>query len=764
MFQVGNLVTGTIDNPYGITTEKTLCIVTEVSESGDRIRVAPVAGPRHMGSDLNHEFPVDRNYFELCSPKEFYNTHMTDFVIENRFSIPWSSEATTVKFELDGEYIASISIAPDEVQEDSNDFNNVLCYENFEPVVWSDAEIERMSDEAGEALAEFENCEGLPYDWNSEVGKKIIRKCNEEKGWLERIFSAHPNYDSSLHGIVLTEKYTRKPNEEIQSSFWSWIAEKVWDNVPEEYLLDSEKVRNGVIAYKEADQIAGAMMRMPAPALVDYAGQDFYYWRERLTETKKYYSAYRARRHDSHGNYMFFTEEGMAWEEKADSFLSSTSRSFLSKERITEEGARYFNRLFDISAQAGQKTSTIIRKVAKIIGLDKIKDLNNISWTDSNTGEVHTRQKDLGWNYQFTRFCDAIKPCEVERYTIISVNFMDYLFMSLGHKWSSCHTVDCTNVRNQADEEHHYHGMYSAGTISYALDNSTVEMYLVDKEYKGKHFELQERVKRCNFHIGNGKIVQGRVYPDGRDGSDSETDIAEQMRNIFQRVISECLEVPNYWTLKRGRSACHKAIVHGTGAMNYPDYFNYDDCNVSYLGQPEAEKNFKKITVGHAPICISCGEYHDDSNGIECPKCRKHYIAYCSHCGRGIAEDDCYIYCEDNDSYYCDEDCAERSDVVHCEDDDRYHCSYNCYRDEWSGDWYYGEPEVTTVDGAKYSSEENACFDGYVYVKYSEEWVREDNVITMSDGTLFCNESDAENEGYILQENGVWVKENTEVA
>lgn len=508
MFQVGDLVVGYSNNGYALTNEKSLCVVTgfisNSSDPDDDITVALVMSSSRFAEELGKTFEVKSDRFFVCSPKDYWDNNVAVFRITNRFNLDVSSELTRCSFEKNNGRISSVTLlesSEDFTPEDST-LCNVLVKENFEPVVWSDAEIERMSEEAREALAEFENCEGNSYKYNPEVGKRIIRECNEAKGWLEKILSKHPQYNPKLHGIVLTEEYSRKPDEAVQEEFWNWVRERAYDNIPEEFLLDPHKVREAVRVCRRARDIVSFMLTASHPALVDYAGQDLSYWNQVRKENYWAYEAFETRCVDSSATTHFLNEEGQKWIGKVNAFFNGRSYGFLSNERISEDGAKYFNAHYDISAQAGQKTSTIVRKVAKIIGLDKIHIPKTIEWTDDN-GELHSRQKDIGWNYQFTRFCDAIKPCSVKRYTIISVNFMDYLFMSLGHKWSSCHTVDCTNVRGQADSEHHYHGMYSSGTISYALDDCTVEMYLVDSKYEGEHFELQERIKRCNFHVGN---------------------------------------------------------------------------------------------------------------------------------------------------------------------------------------------------------------------------------------------------------------------
>lgn len=756
MFNVGDLVTGNTLADYGITNERALMVVVNNDRdrdgSGDCIEVGVVCSDNPDGVSM--VYIVGARAFEKCSISEYYNAHIIEFKIHSMIADLGAVDATKLEFERQRDKLISVSI-PDmsevTITPEEEHLMNALNKENFGTIVWSDDEIDRLASETEEMLGEFENCSNNSYDPDHEVMKTIVRKSNEEKGWIESLFSKHPNYDPKLHGIVLNEEYTRDPSPSKQKEFWDWLREHIFDTLPEDAKYDRDKIRHAKGKYNHADRVVDVLTALPNKYLGEYCGQDIHYW-EKVKSENRWVNDVREV-HDSYYNPVYLNEKGEGYYKLACQLLGSTARNYLKEERIDESAAGYFNFYYDLSAQAGQKTSTIIRKIAKMIGIDQYHDIRRKAWTDANTGEVRMREKDMGWNYQFTQFCDAIKPLKVKRWTILSVNPVDFYMQSIGHKWASCMTMDCTNIRGN---ENNYQGMSSGGCTSEVLDGCTFQMYLVDSKYTGDQFELQERIKRCKFDIGEGKLVQLRVYPDGRDGTE-ESGTAEQMRNICQRVIAECLEVENFWSIKRGIKACEEALIHHDGALNYPDYFHYNDCNVSYLGQPGTKKNHKKITVGKPAICIHCGEINTDSSGIECPDCRNHYIARCSRCGGGINDDDNYIYCEDNGAYYCDSDCAERDDVHYCQDDGQWHTEANCFRDDYYGDWYSGSPVVETEDNRYYMSEENARSDGYDYVAYSDAWIREDDILYTEDGKMFATAEDAENEGYVQSEDGSWV-------
>lgn len=358
----------------------------------------------------------------------------------------------------------------------------------------------------------------------------------------------------------------------------------------------------------------------------------------------------------------------------------------------------------------GVKASRMVKKIAGIIGVDKAP----------------------GFNKAYVEFADALNPLQIVRHTIISVNPIDYLTMSFGNTWASCHTIDKGNRRNTSGE--HYHGMYSGGTLSYMLDPSSLVFYTVDERYDGKDFERQDKINRVMFHLGEDKLVQGRVYPQENDGS---TDMYEKTRAIVQRQIAEALGVTNDWLNAKGTEECEDVIYTPDYTMHYPDYLNFDRCNVSYLRRGDSGKNFKKITVGNPDVpCPACGGAVEDHNYIVCDwhKYDINNDYTCARCGCEYEAD--YLY-EINGEHYCDE------------------CSFYCE--------YHEEREIggyTYVDGYGRVCD-SALESGYfIYCDYCEEWYYTryiDDIYT--DDRTYCSPECAENDGNVELSNGVYVPE-----
>lgn len=274
-------------------------------------------------------------------------------------------------------------------------------------------------------------------------------------------------------------------------------------------------------------------------------------------------------------------------------------------------GTRRFNE--------GQKLTKAVEYIGKLCGLDKIKDMQEITWTTSD-GVEHSRMKDFGWNGKKAEFGDAIVPKKDKRKICVSINPIDFWTASKGKNWQSCHTIDKWNEWDCGDSEHHYSGCYCGGTTSYMLDEVSFVVYYLNADYNGDEPFLEDKYKRCMFHYKNGVLVQGRVYPDGRN-ADAETDTAKEMREYVMNLIANALEVNNSWTRQRYIGDFVKDESEG---VQYHDYFHYSDCNVNTLDSvwDSVWNDYGgRMTIGSAPICISCGEYHNYEDSLTCQTC-----------------------------------------------------------------------------------------------------------------------------------------------
>ena len=570
--------------------------------------------------------------------------------------------------------------------------------------VITDEERKTLRTEIIELLEEYN------YNPTERAVNKIINEWVKNKGWMINLFKKHPNYNGKFQ-IVFDTDYSRCNNKSEIYDFSNWLsykAEEILKTPIQIGKFSYSEIRN---IYRRLKDICIDMTNISSNGYKDITvnGRNL---QEMLKERDRWEEKFEAYRN----NEKLYITGGQAYEkEKYNMTFTVYNFGSLLKEYTehiaTQEFAQKVNECFpETKAVAGQKVSRIVNKVCKLIGIDKHQD----------------------YNREFAKYSDAINPLVIKRHTILSCHPVDYLTMSFGNSWASCHTIDKSNKRDMPND---YSGCYSSGTLSYMLDESSFVYYTVDKNYNENEFELQDKINRNMFHIGEDKLIQARVYPQATDG---ETGIYRQIREIAQKVIADCLEAPNMWKNVKGVNECIDMIrSYGT---HYPDYKNFNDCNVSYLKGTDDEVNKNNITVGHKPICPNCGDTHSYQEAIECESCYEESETRCYECGYSYDRedmhyidgdwycDDCCFYCEyheeweigniDDDTYYIEdygricEDAFDNSDEF-----------YSCER---CGNYYHEEDDIETYDGNHYCCERCAENDGYI--ELDGEWYPEEDI------------------------------------
>ena len=375
------------------------------------------------------------------------------------------------------------------------------------------------------------------------------------------------------------------------------------------------------------------------------------------------------------------------------------------------------------------KSSKAIGKICREEGWDK---LTTEKFLDNGNKD--------SYDYEYAKMCDNINPIKITRHTCISLNPIDYLLMSNGDKWKSCHNIDEP-------------GCYSAGTTSYMLDEHSFVFYTIDGNYDGNYYSGQKKIQRQMFGYNDEVFIQSRLYPQAMDCGAEH--IYDSIRAIVQKVISDCLGKPNLWI--KSKTNVNDIVEQGYSAQCYPDWHQNNPgsvhCSISRLKM--RTKEMPKIIMGKNTICISCGNKLDSyTDNINC--CSSRYV--CNNCGDSITSEDdvyyvdcetycrdCVVYCErcgeferERDSEivriqrrsfvdevcYCKncqdeysgvcEECGERwdwEDMIHTEDDYNYCpdcCSY--FICEECGETYSDNQYNETDDGTCLC---DACYDEY---------------------------------------------------
>lgn len=582
-------------------------------------------------------------------------------------------------------------------------------------------EIEAMANEAINNIIKQEAerlLDEYEYPYSDRGLETLFSTYVENKKELLALFSKHPNWNPERLYISFSADLHRGCDIEAVRKFIDWILK---ENVIKAYELE----------YKIDDK--------------DY-GYWYYlaYWKDNIEANDKakeikdkckcFYDY-----HINYGNCIYLFPEDAERFSAFETFFKYLESRVETSSVLTcsenEEGesfndAEYINNLFSflkkengnplVRVQNGQKWSRVANKICTIYEYNKIVSMETEYWVAN--GETQSKTRDKGYNFKFAAFADSVNPFTITRHTVLSLNPIDYWTMSFGTNWASCHTIDKENYRGMP---HNYNGCYSSGTESYMLDWSTFIMYTVTPDFdENKGLENADKERRCVFFYGEDKLIQSRVYPDGRDGGDKS--IAGDFRAIAQRVIAECLNAPNLWMLERKTASYY--IETTPDSTHYPDYCRYNDNTVSFLKRSENDnvKNVKMIPVGHMPICPNCGSEHTNEAYILCNSCLGKETCY--HCGRNISADDA-IYDEDTGHYYCDSDCAELEGCYWCDNASEYH-SEHVYYDNYIEEYFYDryDERIITADGSVFMDSYSAENAGYVWVEAESDWYHEDKV------------------------------------
>ena len=272
------------------------------------------------------------------------------------------------------------------------------------------------------------------------------------------------------------------------------------------------------------------------------------------------------------------------------------------KYTISKETADRFAKDFDsikTRVNVGAKITRVIRGIIEELGLNDYPDF-----------EKH-----------YAKFSDAFSTADKKVIYTISVNPLDYLLMSNGNSWASCHYIDA----NDCDR------CYQSGTLSYMLDNCSFVFSTILKSDARPILAKSKKYKRQMFMHSDIAVLQSRLYPNYKD-----TDYSQKVWEIVKNELDACNGTEIFYNVL-GYNDVSDYFVGAPDSTHYEDY-TYSEYNISLRRIDKDDDAIVEPTpIGSTPMCVHCGGDHTEEDTLYCGGCRDDYYN----------EDD--DYCEDEE-------------------------------------------------------------------------------------------------------------------
>ena len=320
--------------------------------------------------------------------------------------------------------------------------------------------------------------------------------------------------------------------------------------------------------------------------------------------------------------------------------------------------------------KAGMKRSRVINAIYKDYPVNGDKKIDATKFVDEHEEGSRDYQS---YNKLFAKVADDTNPLKIKRITVLSANICDFLLMSNGNSWSSCHFINRSGA---------YRGCYKAGTLSYSNDGTSMCFYTLPETYEGNRWYMEKKITRQLFFYENGLLLQSRLYPKGGDASGESYG---DYRAVVQDIIAKCIEKPNLW--KKVDDGWYNYIDTHGNTFHYRDYEEYpDECVFTYNKEMESKTTYG-LHIGGDSYCVDCGDMMDSDDDsaeeLQCCDCANDGCE-CYYCGS--VEDEDRIH-EIGGDYYC-EDCCFYCDI-HNEWEIRYEGVHDCMNEVCIDGSYY---------------------------------------------------------------------------
>ena len=355
----------------------------------------------------------------------------------------------------------------------------------------------------------------------------------------------------------------------------------------------------------------------------------------------------------------------------------------------------------------------------------------------------------LSFDKYYAKFADCLSELTIKKITLLSLHFCDFMTMSNGNSWASCHFINSHNLFHE-DGANSYSGCYKQGCLSYALDEPSFLLYTLPGDYTDEEYYMQQKINRMCCQYQNGVIITGKCYPNNEDL------YITRYRQTIQLIISSIEDIPNLWTFSRKTSKISTFAKTKSGAAHYEDY-TYDSQKPTIsLNKHIGIDLDNEILIGHKAYCVYCGD-ELSSCDHEWLQCRTHRIKrVCSKCGRRVDDDedfhvidgkgyceDCCFYCHEHDEWELDDEgrnyitLVNGEEVAVCDDAlDDYFCCPTCGKYDRDYRGYCGEDGALYCEHCYSEDVMNTIKDSKIRVIKKESYDRGDYVLMGARGMI----------------------------
>lgn len=304
----------------------------------------------------------------------------------------------------------------------------------------------------------------------------------------------------------------------------------------------------------------------------------------------------------------------------------------------------------------------------------------------------------------FSQLVNTIKTSKRKQTVILSCALEDFISMSHGNNWHSCHNLGSD---------------YGQGCIAYAMSPNVLIAYV--KNSHGNYLKSWRQVVYCDSDTGF--AIGSRQYPNINEGA------TKGARNLWQKLYNKFHNgednTNGFVFSKKSEGLAEYLITDNDFA--YVDIIKLGEQDSRISGHvwstwtKENGKNVLNVCPSDV-VCLECGELHDvqENDSVTCIDCNGEKF-YCECCENRFHEHD-LTWVDSVDGYVCDR-CLER-DFIWCDYCKDYHRDY----------------DTTYVDSVGESVCDGCLANHFDYCEDCEEYFKPSEIISVNGGEKYVCE------------------------